>query len=318
MPPRYLKAYKNGKLQRIADQLYNLLETCSICPRNCRVNRLKKEIGFCRTGLKPKVFNFMPHHGEEPPISGVKGSGTIFFSHCNMACVYCQNFKFSQKEEGREVDFNELAGFMLKLQESGCHNLNLVTPTHVLPQILKALLIAIPKGLKLPIVYNTSGYELKSIIELLNGIVDIYLADMRYADNTIAKQYSNALGYPQYNQEALKEMFRQVGIAEFDKSSIITKGIIIRHLVLPNKLSGTEKIMEFIAKELSENTYISLMSQYTPYYKASVHHMINRRISAREYAEAQNIMQKYKLYNGWMQESQGLEKLAGVNIKRNI
>ncbi len=318
MPPSYLKAYENGKLQRIADQLYNMLEACSICPRNCRVNRQKKEKGFCRTGLKPKVFNFMPHYGEEPPISGVKGSGTIFFSHCNMACVYCQNFKFSQKEEGREVDFNELAGFMLELQESGCHNLNLVTPTHILPQILKALLIAIPKGFKLPIIYNTSGYELKSVIELLNGIIDIYLADMRYADNNIAKEYSNAPDYPQYNQESLKEMFRQVGIAKFDKSSIITGGIIIRHLVLPNKLAGTEKIMEFIAKELSENTYISLMSQYTPYYKAGVHPKINRRITAQEYEEAQNIMQKFKLYNGWIQESHSLDKLAGVNIKRNI
>lgn len=207
---------------------------------------------------------------------------------------------------------------MLKLQELGCHNLNLVTPTHVMPQILKALLIAIPKGLKLPIVYNTSGYELKSVIELLDGIIDIYLADMRYADNDIAKQYSDAPDYPKYNQEAVKEMRRQVGIAEFDKSSIITRGIIIRHLVLPNKLSGTEKIMEFIAKELSEDTYISLMSQYTPYYRAGEKPKINRRISVQEYEEAREIMLKHRLYNGWSQESQGLERLAGVNIKRNI
>ncbi len=317
MYPSYLKAYENGKLKRTADQLYNMLENCSICPRNCRVNRLKEK-GFCKTGLKPKVVNFMPHHGEEPAISGTKGSGTIFFSHCNMACSYCQNFEFSQKGEGREADSAELAQFMLKLQELGCHNLNLVTPTHVMPQILKALLIAIPKGLKLPIVYNTSGYELKSVIELLDGIIDIYLADMRYADNDIAKQYSDAPDYPKYNQEAVKEMRRQVGIAEFDKSSIITRGIIIRHLVLPNKLSGTEKIMEFIAKELSEDTYISLMSQYTPYYRAGEKPKINRRISVQEYEEAREIMLKHRLYNGWSQESQGLERLAGVNIKRNI
>ncbi|MFH0858683.1 MAG: radical SAM protein [Candidatus Omnitrophota bacterium] len=295
-----------------------MLKSCSICPRNCLVNRIKGEKGFCKTGLLPKVVNFMPHNGEEPPISGAKGSGAIFFSNCNMACVYCQNFEFSQKKEGREVDFDELAGFMLKLQDLGCHNLNLVTPTHVLPQILKSLLIAIPEGLKLPIIYNTSGYESVEIIKSLNGIVDIYLSDMRYSDNESAKQYSNTLNYPEYNREAVKEMHRQVGIAEFDKSSIITRGMIIRHLVLPNKLSGTEKIMEFIAKELSENTYISLMSQYIPYYKADKHPKINRRINTREYEEAQNIMQKYHLYNGWTQESRGLERLAGVNIKRNI
>lgn len=318
MYPSYLKAYESGKLKLTSDQLYDMLKDCSICPRNCRVNRLKEEKGFCKTGLKPKVVNFMPHYGEEPPVSGAKGSGAIFFSNCNMACVYCQNFEFSQKGVGREVDSVELAQFMLKLQELGCHNLNLVTPTHVLPQILKALLIAIPKGLKLPLVYNTSGYELKSVIELLDGIVDIYLTDMRYTDNDIAEQYSNTPDYPRYNQEAVKEMHRQVSIAEFDKSSIITKGIIIRHLVLPNHLSGTEKIMEFIAKELSEDAYISLMSQYTPYYKAGIYPEINRRINAREYEDAKNIMQKYDLLNGWIQESHGLQRLAGVNIKRNI
>jgi putative pyruvate formate lyase activating enzyme len=318
MYPSYLEAYNNGKLEKLIEQTFKLLEYCEICSRRCKVNRLKGQLGFCKTGLKPKVCSFMPHHGEEPPISGERGSGTIFFSHCNMACAYCQNYEFSQKGEGREVDFADLAGFMLELQQLGCHNINLVTPTHVMPQILKALHIAISKGLNLPLVYNTGGYELAQMIRLLDGIIDIYLPDMRYADTDMSIKYSNAPDYPKYNQAAVKEMHRQVGVADIDEKGIIKKGVIIRHLVLPNNIAGTAKTMKFIAQELSKDTYISLMSQYTPYYKAHEFKDISRRITFEEYEEAENFMHKYGLYNGWTQDSGGLERFAGVHIKPNI
>jgi len=302
-------------LKKKAEQALKSLSSCSICPRKCRVDRIKGKLGFCKTGALARVCSYMPHHGEEPPISGSEGSGTIFFSHCNMACAYCQNYEFSQQGQGREVATEELAQFMLELQNLGCHNINLVTPTHVMPQILQALTIAIPKGLKIPIVYNTGGYELPEIIRLLEGIVDVFMPDMRYADSAVAKKYSAAPDYPKYNQEAVKEMQRQVGVAQIDNQGIIKKGVIIRHLVLPNKLSGTQKIMEFIARELSDDTYISLMSQYLPYYRAKEFPEISRRLTQQEYDEAKEIMHSLGLTNGWVQESYGLERFAGVNIK---
>jgi len=292
-----------------------MLECCCICPRKCKTNRLKNERGLCKTGLKPMVCSFLAHQGEEPPISGTNGSGTIFFTNCNMGCVYCQNYEFSQLGQGREVDFEELAGFMLELQKIGCHNINLVTPTHVMPQILKALKIAISKGLKIPLVYNTGGYELPEIIKLLDGIVDIYLPDMRYVDEVISVKYSCAPGYPEYNQNSVKEMHRQVGIAKIDNAGIIRSGLVIRHLVLPKNISGTEKIMKFIAEEVSPDTYISLMSQYLPYHKASEFKDISRRLLMKEYEEAREIMHEYGLSNGWIQESYGSERFAGIHIK---
>ncbi len=315
MHPSYIESYNNGSLEKIVEKTFKMLESCSICPRKCNVNRLKDEKGFCKTGLKPKVYSFIPHQGEEPPISGTRGSGTIFFSYCNMACVYCQNYEFSQLGQGREVDFEELAHFMLELQNMGCHNINLVTPTHVMPQILKALEIAISKGLTIPIVYNTGGYELPPIIRLLEAIVDIYLADMRYADGDMAIKYSSAPEYPRYNQESVKEMHRQAGIAQMDDCGNIKRGLVIRHLVLPNNISGTDKIMKFIRDELSQDTYISLMSQYVPYHRASEFQEISRRLKYREYEDAKQIMQKYGLYNGWIQESYGSERFAGIHIK---
>jgi len=315
MYPVYLESHNNGKLKSIIEEAFGMLESCRICPRKCGVNRLNDERGFCRIGLKPKVASFMPHHGEEPPISGTRGSGTIFFSGCNMICAYCQNYEFSQLDEGREVEFEELATFMLQLQDMGCHNINLVTPTHVMPQILKALKLAIPKGLKIPIVYNTSGFELPEIIKLLDGIVDIYLADMRYADNDMAIKYSSAQDYPKLNQAALKEMHRQVGVARIDNAGIIKRGVIIRHLVLPDNISGTHSIMRFIKEGLSKDTYISLMSQYLPCYKASQFQEISRRITEQEYEDAVATMEKHGLYNGWTQDGHGLERYAGVNIK---
>ncbi len=313
--PLYLEAYASGRLDKAIEEGYRLFESCVICPRKCRVNRLKGEKGYCKTGLNARVYSFMPHHGEEPPISGKNGSGAIFFSGCNLSCAYCQNYQFSQAENGRELPPEELGDIMLGLQNSHCHNINLVTPTHVLPQILKALYTAIKKGLKIPLVYNTSGYELPRIVKLLKGIVDIYLVDMRYFDNDKAVKYSNAPDYPEYNQGAVKEMHRQAGIAKFDPDGIIKSGVIIRHLVLPGGVSGTEGIAGFIAQEVSPDTYISLMSQYLPCYKAPQLKKISRRITSEEYDKAQKAMQKWGLYNGWTQSSHGLEALAGVHIR---
>lgn len=313
--PVYLESFQNGSLDKAIGNLWESLKSCAICPRKCGIDRLNGKNGFCKTGLRPKVYSYLAHRGEEPAISGSRGSGTIFFSNCNLGCVYCQNYEFSQMGAGREVSFEELAGFMLKLQEMGCHNINLVTPTHVLPQILKSLKIAISEGLNIPLVYNTSGYELARIIGLLDGIIDIYLPDMRYADTEEAARFSNSSDYPENNQEAIKEMFRQVGGAQMDESGIIERGIIIRHLVLPNNAGGTEKIMKFISEKISSETYISLMSQYLPYHKAAEFKEINRRLKLGEYERAREIMEKYGLHNGWVQESFGLERFAGVNIK---
>jgi putative pyruvate formate lyase activating enzyme len=313
--PGYLNFYKSGELKRIANALFLSLESCQICPRRCQINRLSGKKGFCQTAGLPEIFSFMVHHGEEPPISGTGGSGTIFFSHCNMGCVYCQNYEFSQLGKGREYTFSQLAQVMLNLQSQGCHNINLVTPTHVLPQILKSLELAISGGLKIPLVYNTSGYELAGVIKFLAGIVDIYLADSRYGGNLAAKKLSKADGYAQYNQEALIEMYRQVGPAEFSDDGLIKKGLIIRHLVLPNRLSQTEKIMKFISTKLSKDTYISLMSQYLPYHLASSYPQINRRLKKEEYEEAKEILERFHLLNGWIQESYGQERFAGVNIQ---
>ncbi|MFA5089404.1 MAG: radical SAM protein [Candidatus Omnitrophota bacterium] len=315
MKSSYLDAYRSGRLKNMAQKAFAMLNLCCLCPRNCRVDRLNEKAGFCLIKDKPMIYSFMPHHGEEPGISGKNGSGTIFFSGCNMRCVYCQNYEFSQKAKGREVGPEELAGIMLNLQEKGCHNINLVTPTHVMPMILKALLLAIPRGLYIPLVYNTSGYESFGILKMLEGIVDIYLVDMRYADNQAAAKYSNARDYPHYNRLAVKEMHRQISDTKINSDGIIERGIIIRHLVLPNGISHTAEIMQFIAGDISKDTYISLMSQYFPFYKAKLYPEIRRRINRPEYAKAQEAMDKNGLYNGWLQDSGDLERFAGTNIK---
>ncbi len=316
--PSYIDAFNSGILRKKIEDSIGMLESCSICPRKCGVNRLKDETGFCRTGRNAICCSYLAHHGEEPAISGTKGSGTIFFSRCNLKCVYCQNFDFSQEEEGRQVSADELAAYMLELQDLGCHNINFVTPTHIMPQILESLAIAVQKGLSIPLVYNTSGYELPEMIKLLDGIVDIYLPDARYAEGTYSARYSSAQDYPEYNKSSIKEMFRQVGRGEFDKEGIIKRGLIIRHLVLPENISGTEKICAFISNELSPQVYVSLMSQYHPCYKACDHPSLDRRITMEEYDHAIGCLKKYGLENGWIQESRGLARFAGTNIKRNI
>jgi len=290
-------------LERRVDDAYKLLEACRVCPRECGVNRLKDDkLGFCRSGLDPVISSVSPHHGEEPPLSGTKGSGTIFFTNCNLRCVYCQNYPISQMGNGAQRTVGELACQMLSLQESGCHNLNLVTPTHFVPQILKALGIARDRGFMLPIVYNTSGYESLETLRLLDGIVDIYLPDMRYNDNAVAIKYSVAPHYVEVNRAAIKEMYRQVGNLMLDENGIAKRGLIIRHLVLPGGLSGTEGVMKFLAEEISKDVYISLMSQYFPAYKTGEFREINRRINELEYDNAYESKMKYGLKNGWVQE----------------
>ena len=291
------------ELQERIEAAYQLLESCRVCPRECGVNRLKNDkLGFCRSGLNPAISSVSPHHGEEPPLSGTKGSGTIFFTNCNLRCVYCKNYPISQMGTGAERTTGELACQMLWLQEQGCHNVNLVTPTHFMPQILKAIGIALKRGFRLPLVYNTSGYDSLESLKLLDGIVDIYLPDMRYSDDPTSLKYSIAPHYPEINRAAVKEMYRQVGNLVMDENGIAKRGLIIRHLILPCGLSGTERIMKFLAEEISKDVYISLMSQYFPAYKAHEFKELSRRITAEEYEEAYQIMQKYGLENGWVQE----------------
>lgn len=318
MYPSYLKAYRNNKLKSITEKFKKRLESCDICPRNCRTNRLNNELGFCTTGIKAKVYSHLKHHGEEPAISGTNGSGTIFFTNCNLRCVYCQNYEFSQTGEGKEVEADELASIMLKLQEEGCHNINFVTPTHVIPQILEALILAIPKGLNIPLVYNSSGYDSLGSIKLLKGIFDIYLPDARYADPEISLKYSYVEDYPKINQKALCEMHKQVGVAKIDENGIIKSGLIIRHLVLPQNLAQTEKVMDFIARNLSKETYVSLMSQYFPCYKAKDYPELLRRITKEEYDKAIEAMSENGLHNGWIQDEFGLDRFQGIHIKTNL
>lgn len=288
--------------QRI-EAAYDLLASCRVCPRECGVNRLKDDkLGFCRSGLHPVISSVSPHHGEEPPLSGTRGSGTIFFTNCSLRCVYCQNYPISQLGNGAERTPGELACQMTWLQEQGCHNVNLVTPTHVVPQFLKALGLARERGFDLPIVYNSSGYDPVGTLKLLDGIVDIYLPDMRYGDNTAAMEYSAAPHYVEVNQAAVREMYRQVGNLVMDEKGVAQRGLIIRHLVLPDGLSGTGAVMKFLAKEISKDVYISLMSQYFPAYQAGGHQQIARRITEEEYDDAYESKMQNGLMNGWVQE----------------
>ena len=291
------------ELEQRIEAAYQLLESCRVCPRECGVNRLNDErLGFCRSGLNPVISSVSPHHGEEPPLSCTRGSGTIFFTNCNLKCAYCQNYPISQMGNGAERSVGELACQMTWLQEQGCHNLNLVTPTHFMPQILKALGMARERGFNLPIVYNTSGYDSVEALTLLDGIVDIYLPDMRYSDEAAAAKYSIAPHYAEVNRQAVKEMYRQVGNLVLDENGIAKKGLIVRHLVLPGGISGTAKVMQFLAEEISSDVHISLMSQYFPAFRAKEFTEIDRRITSEEYEEAYRIMQTYGLENGWVQE----------------
>lgn len=298
----YLALYQSGELLERVREAYQRLTACDLCPHDCGVNRLKGVLGTCGVGLKPKIVSANVHRGEEPPISGTRGSGTIFFSGCSLKCRFCQNFVFSQLGGGEELSTIQLATRMLRLQRQGVHNLNLVTPTHFLPQILAALWLAIPNGFRLPIVWNSSGYEKVDILQLLDGIVSIYLPDMKYADDDTAERLSSAPGYKRFNRETVSEMYRQVGHLQFDDNGFATKGLIVRHLVLPEDLADSWKTLRWISENLGSKTHISLMKQYFPVHEALITKGIDRKITEDEYDEAAQWLEKYGLENGWVQD----------------
>ena len=279
---------------------YRLLESCMLCPRRCGVNRLKDELGFCKAGLAPMVSSFHAHFGEEPPISGYNGSGTIFFTHCSLRCVFCQNYSISQLNEGRNFDIEGLAAIMLKLQELKCHNINFVTPTHYMPQVIEAVSLAKKQGLKIPLVYNCGGYESLEALEILDGIIDIYMPDMKYSDNTAAEKFSFAPDYFEVSKKAVKEMHRQVGDLVVDKG-IAKRGLLIRHLVLPDNLAGSGEIFDFIAGEISPDTYVNIMAQYYPCHNSYRFPELSRRIMHSEYIGAIKLAREKGLLAGYRQ-----------------
>jgi putative pyruvate formate lyase activating enzyme len=285
----------------IVDALYKMLDDCTLCPRQCHVNRKAGKLGYCGAGIHLKVAKVIPHFGEEPPISGVKGSGTVFFSHCNLKCRFCQNYQISQFGMGEEMTPDELSERMLLLQDSGCHNINLVTPTPFLPQIVESILKAKESGLKVPIVYNTNGYERTRILGLLEGIVDIYLPDAKYGSNKAASCHSGVADYLEYNESALKEMKRQVGDLITDEMGIAKRGIIVRHLILPDDLAESISVIDRVSYTLGTDTYISLMGQYFPRYKALDSNDLNRRITCDEFDEYRHLLESKGFENGWIQ-----------------
>ncbi|MDY6853314.1 MAG: radical SAM protein [Thermodesulfobacteriota bacterium] len=285
----------------IVDSLYQILDDCTLCPRQCHVNRRAGELGYCGAGIHLKVAKAIPHFGEEPPISGIKGSGTIFFSHCNLRCRFCQNYQISQLGMGQEMTSDELCEKMLLLQDSGCHNINLVTPTPFLPQIVKSILQAKEGGLKIPIVYNTNGYERTRILRVLEGIVDIYLPDAKYGSNEAAIRHSNAADYLQFNESALKEMKRQVGDLIINEAGIAKRGIIVRHLILPDDLAESVAVIERLSYMLGTDTYISLMGQYFPMYRAFESKQLSRRITCDEFDKYCLVIESKGFENGWIQ-----------------
>jgi len=264
----------------------DILKKCTLCPRKCEIDRTSEQRGFCRTGDKPFISSWGPHFGEERPLVGKLGSGTIFFGNCNLDCIFCQNYSISHLGEGSEISFEKLADIMLSLQHEGCHNINLVTPAHQTPMILRSLRIASEKGLNIPIVYNCGGYESLQTIRLLDGIVDIYMPDFKYSDPDMALRYSNAEDYPEAAKAAIKEMHKQVGDLLIDNRGIAMRGLLVRHLVLPEGIAGTAGVVKFIAGEVSKDTYINIMDQYHPCFKAFDNPPLDRRITGREYSEA--------------------------------
>jgi putative pyruvate formate lyase activating enzyme len=286
--PAYLKTFESGELARKVEEAIASLEKCRVCPWNCEIDRLADKTKVCRTGRYARVGSHFPHFGEEDCLRGWNGSGTIFFSWCNLRCVFCQNFDLSQQGEGREVRPEALAEMMLTLQARGCHNINFVTPEHVVPQILEALPLAIRSGLRLPIVYNTSAYDSLESIRLMEGIVDIYMPDFKFWDPDLAKRYLKARDYPEAARAAIKEMHRQVGPLVFDGVGLAKRGLLVRHLVMPGGTGGTEAIMRFLATEISPDTYVNIMAQYYPAGKVDAENYpeINRIVAPREYQDA--------------------------------
>ena len=311
--PSYIALLNSGELLRRVALGYRALRECRLCPHDCGVNRLRGETGVCRTGKIVKIASANLHYGEEPPISGPshetahgasgegRGSGTIFFSNCNLRCKFCQNYPISQLGSGSSVTPQELAEKMLSLQERGAYNINLVTPSHVVPQFLAALYIAAKGGFCLPIVYNTSGYDGIESLKLLDGVVDVYLPDIKYADDNISREYSGAPHYKEHNRAAIKEMYRQVGDLVCDDEGLAVRGLIVRHLVLPGGGAATREAMEFLAREISPETHVSLMSQYFPADRSLHHEFLKRRVSREEWADAVAALHEAGLENGWIQ-----------------
>ncbi len=281
--PSYLNLVDNGELAARAEEAFMALRSCTLCPHECAVNRLKGEKGYCKTGNQAVVASYGAHFGEERPLVGIHGSGTIFFSWCNMRCVYCQNYDISHEGVGNPVTPDMLAFFFFELQEQGCHNINLVTPSHVVPFFLKALSMAASEGLRVPIVYNTSGYDSVDTLKLLDGVVDIYMPDFKYWDPEIGKRLSKVKDYPGVTRKALKEMHRQVGDLVIDDDGIAVRGLLVRHLVLPGGLASTKEVTRFIATKISKNTYINIMDQYRPCGQAHKYPPLDRRITPEEF-----------------------------------
>ena len=283
--PAYLESYKNRILKKRKEQAFEQLKNCHLCPRNCGVDRTVGETGICKTGIKAVVASYAPHFGEEAPLVGRYGSGTIFFTHCNLLCSFCQNYDISHEGHGIEVSNSHLARIMLELQNMGCHNINFVTPSHVIPQILATLEIAIEHGLNIPLVYNTSAYDHVESLQLLDGIIDIYMPDFKFWDSKVAEETCNAPDYPEKSQSAIKEMYRQVGDLQIE-DGIANRGLLVRHLVLPNELAGTKKIMHFLANEISINTYVNIMPQYRPSGTAINYKDLSRPLTNEEFESA--------------------------------
>jgi putative pyruvate formate lyase activating enzyme len=298
--PGYLELHDGGSLSQRIEALWAKLKDCDICPHQCKVDRLEDQRGTCKTGRKAKVSSFGPHFGEESPLVGRHGSGTIFFTNCNLSCIFCQNYDISHLGEGYEVEEERIAEMMFSLQNMGCHNINFVTPSHVVPQIAKALPSAIAQGLNVPLVYNTGGYDSVDTLRLLDGIFDIYMPDLKYSDDKIAQKYCNAKDYSKAVRDAIREMHRQVGDLVMDERGIALRGLLIRHLILPEDLAGTRDAMKFISEELSQNTYVNLMDQYRPCFKANDYPPLNRRITREEFARAVKIARDF-----------GIERLDG-------
>ena len=282
----YQQLYRSGELRARAEKAKSILEECRLCPRHCGTNRLAGESGKCHITSQAMVSSYEPHFGEEAPLVGRHGSGTIFFTYCNLRCVFCQNYTISQLGEGGEVGREELARMMLSLQAKGCHNINLVSPTHVVPHILDALELAVSMGLYLPLVYNSGGYDSVETLKLLDGIIDIYMPDMKCSDEKTAEQLSGIKDYPEVNKAAIREMHRQVGDLQLDDEGVAQCGLLVRHLVLPNRLAGTQEVVRFLAREVSTNTYLNIMAQYHPCYKAFDMPLLARPVNRQEFSEA--------------------------------
>ena len=284
--PAYIETHQNGLLKEKIESAKGMLNNCTLCPRECKVDRLSGDSGICKTQDRAKVSSFNPHFGEEAPLVGKRGSGTIFFTHCNLMCNFCQNYDISHKGHGQVVSDEQLAQIMLQLQNTGCHNINFVTPSHVVAQILSALEIAIENGLSTPLVYNTGAYDKVETLELLDGIFDIYMPDFKFWDSGISKKTCNAEDYPAVAQKAFVEMHRQVGDLIIDENGIAQRGLLVRHLVMPNDLAGTREVMRFLVRDISPGTYVNIMPQYRPCGRAAELKELSRTISDEEYQRA--------------------------------